>query len=328
MEDPSDRVMPLPALVGQERVTRALSLLAVDPRLGGVLLRGEKGTAKSTAARGLARVLPPVTDGGEERPAPFETLPLGVTEDQLLGTVDLEHALREGKKRFEPGLLARVHGGVLYVDEVNLLDDHIVDLLLDVAATGVNVVAREGVTASHPAELVLVGTMNPEEGDLRPQLLDRFGLCVDLAGVQDVETRAEVVTRVLAFEADREGFRRAWEDEERALRERIVRARELRPEVQVSPEVPRIAARMSLALGVQGHRADILLVRAAAAAAALEGRTEIEPADLDAASALVYPHRLRRRPFDDEAASADAIDAALRDAVEEEVEPEGKARAG
>lgn len=318
--------MPLPALVGQETVKQALLWLAVDPRLGGLLIRGDKGTAKSTAARGLARLLPPIVVDGEERAPPFETLPLGVTEDQLLGTLDLEHALREGEKRFQQGILGRVHRGVLYVDEVNLLDDHVVDLLLDVAASGVNVVAREGVSASHPAELMLVGTMNPEEGDLRPQLLDRFGLCVDLDGSSDPEVRAEIVGRVLAFERDPEAFRARWIEEEEALRARIAEARLLLPFVRVPPETTLAVARLSLSLDVAGHRADILTVKAAMAAAALDGSRVVRSRDIESAASLVYPHRLRRRPFDDPQDETDLREAARR-ALEEEPPP-GKARAG
>jgi len=308
-------ILPLSALVGQELVRQALILLAVDPSLSGVLLRGDKGTAKSTAARGLARLLPPMNDGTGL--PPFVTLPLGVTEDQLVGTLDLERALKDGEKRFQPGLLARAHGGVLYVDEVNLLEDHIVDLLLDVAASGVNVVARDGVTTTHAAELVLVGTMNPEEGELRPQLLDRFGMCVELRGETDEEMRAEIVTRVLAFESDPQGFHARWAEAEAGLAADILRARALLPEVRVDPSWHRAAARLSLALDVAGHRADILAVKAARVLAALADRRHVEPIDLETAATLVYPHRLRRRPFDEaRPANAELREEAQRCAAE------------
>lgn len=323
------RVLPLSALLGQDGVRDALLLVAVDPRLGGVLLRGEKGTAKSTAARALASVLPPVEIDGEWREAPFETLPLGVSEDQLLGTLDLEHALREGRKRFEPGLLARAHGGVLYVDEVNLLEDHLVDLLLDVAACGVNVVAREGVHVEHPADFVLVGTMNPEEGDLRPQLLDRFGLCVEVEGVRDPSLRADIVERVLELERDPEGIRARFAAEEEALRGRVANGRRLLRAVRVDRELRLAAARLSIELGADGHRADLLVVKAAAAHAALEERTTVLPADFELAAGWVYPHRARRRPFEERPLDEETLRRAAQRALEapEEV-GEGKARRG
>ncbi len=334
-------LFPLTALVGLDDLRLALTLVAVNPRLAGVLVRGEKGTAKSTAARALAALLPPAPvnqgcpygcaadrperwcDGCRgrehpvvERPAAFETLPLGVTEDQLLGSLDLEAALQRGERRFEPGLLARVNGGVLYVDEVNLLDDHVVDVLLDVAAMGVNTVAREGVSVTHPAEFALVGTMNPEEGELRPQLLDRFGLCVEVRGLSDVDARAEIVLRRLDFERDPTGFRARYEAAERALGARIAAARARRAEVRVGRGWCRAAASLALQVGVDGHRADLMLVEAAATLAALDGRVEVGEQDLVEAAALVLPHRLRRRPFDaGEAPDGDALRATAREAA-------------
>lgn len=325
--------MPFVALVGQATLKLALEMLAVDPKLGGVLIRGEKGTAKSTAARGLARLLPEVTlnagcpfgcphdrprvwchqcreNGSNEtvtrRPA-FETLPLGTTEDQLLGTIDLEHVLRSGEQRFAPGLLARVNGGVLYVDEVNLLDDHLVDLLLDVAASGVNIVAREGVAVQHPAELMLVGTMNPDEGELRPQLQDRFGLCVEVRGLADAEERADVVERYLAFERDPDGFAATWAGEEQATRTRIVAARPLLAQIEPARSWCRAAAELALTLEVDGHRADLLLVKGAATVAALNGRTELRAEDMARAATVVFPHRLRREPFAERVMSTDEL---------------------
>ena len=313
-------VLPFAALVGQEPLKLALQMLAVDPRIGGVLIRGEKGTAKSTAARALASLLPEVrvnagcrygcpaarpevwcgdcrerapTEASLRRPH-FETLPLGVTEDQLLGSLDLEHALRHGEQRFRPGILARVNQGVLYVDEVNLLDDHIVDLLLDVAAMGENRVAREGVAVSHPAELMLVGTMNPEEGELRPQLLDRFGLCAEVEALRDPEERAEVVLRRLAFDADPVAFCARFAAEQDAIAARIAEARLLLGRVEVERAFCIAAARLSLELGVDGQRADVLLVKGAAALAAFDGRTRPTLGDLETAATVVLPHRLTR----------------------------------
>lgn len=348
---PEDRCLPISAFVGAEEATLGLLLLAAHKGLGGLLLRGEKGTGKSTLGRGLARILPPAqVNGGCPygcpadrpelwceaclearpepacRPAPFVTLPLGATEDQVLGTVDLERALRSGERRFEPGLLARASGGVLYVDEVNLLDDHLVDLLLDVAATKVNVVAREGVTVSHPADFLLVGTMNPEEGELRPQLTDRFGLCAEVRHEEDPEQRAEIVARVLAFEADRAAFAAAHAAAEAELASRILRARQLLPAIGPDRSLMAAAARLSLDLGVDGHRADLLAVKASMAAAALEGRTVVEAGDLERVAPLVYAHRIRRRPFDAAALSAVEVRERARSALAGEGAPRKKAR--
>ena len=301
-------------------------MLGVDPGLKGLLIRGERGTAKSTAARALAELLPDVSTVvgcrfgcsaahraawcdeclalddaklGSTRP-PFETLPLGVSEDQLLGSIDLERALREGEQHFSPGLLARVNQGILYVDEVNLLEDHLVDLLLDVAATGTNVVAREGISITHPARFVLVGTMNPEEGELRPQILDRFGLCVEIRGLDDPVDRGEIVARRLAFEADPAGFSEQWNSECAALTEKIIRARDRLPDVALDTTWCVAAAEVALSFGVDGHRADILMIKGAATLAALDDRSTIEEGDLVQAAELVLPHRLKRRPFEEQ----------------------------
>lgn len=337
-----DRILPFSAVVGQDGVKRALMMLAVNPRLAGVLVRGDKGTAKSTAARGLAALLPDVRFNHEcrfncvsdrpdafcdscreksehrsvQRQPLFVTLPLGITEDQLLGSFDLEHALKAGEKRFEPGLLARVNHGVLYVDEINLLDDHIVDLLLDAAVSGVNIVAREGVSVSHQSEFMLVGTMNPEEGELRPQLQDRFGLCAEIKTLQTTAERAEIVRRTLDFEADPRAFRERWKEREEALRETIRSARHLLPKINPDPKWYEAAADLSISLGVHGHRSDILMIKASATLAALAGREVIANEDFEAAAPLVYAHRLKRKPFDtNEFSESDIVEQAHETAV-------------
>lgn len=324
---PKRPVYPFAALVGQELLKLALILNAVNPRLGGVLIRGEKGTAKSTAARGLAALLPrlPVVAGcpfhcdpedvaemcdecrkrqaaGETlpvryRPMPVVDLPLGTTEDRLLGTIDLEKAVKTGQRHFEPGILAAAHRGILYVDEVNLLDDHLVDVLLDAAAMGVNVVEREGISFAHPARFILVGTMNPEEGELRPQLLDRFGLCVEVAGLKDYALRMTVVERRLAFEADPEAFAAAWEEEQERLRLKILAARERLPRVGYSRDILRLITAICLDQGVDGHRADIFMLKCAQTLAAWHGRETVAPEDVKEAALLVLPHRLRKKPL-------------------------------
>ncbi len=315
---------PFAALVGQEPLKTALLLNAVCPAIGGVLVRGEKGTAKSTAARALRELLPPlrVIEGcpfhcdpeepwpecphndspGERRAVeaavPFIDLPLGATEDRVLGTLDFERALREGRRAFQPGLLAAAHRGILYIDEVNLLPDHLVDGLLDAAALGVHTVQREGVSMTHPARFLLIGTMNREEGDLRPQLLDRFGLMVEVAGPRDPEQRAEVVRRRLAFESDPAAFTARWEDEQDALRRKIVEARQRLPEVVLEDALLTVISRLCCEFEVDGLRADIAMHKAARALAALDGRTAATTDDVRKAAELVLPHRQRRRPFE------------------------------
>jgi magnesium chelatase subunit D len=341
---------PFAALVGQEQLKTALLLNAVSPAVGGVLIRGEKGTAKSTAARALAALLPPLQvvhgcpfhcdpaapwpecphcGAAEERraaesAAPFVDLPLGATEDRVLGTLDFERALREGRRAFQPGLLAAAHRGVLYIDEVNLLPDHLVDVLLDAAALGVNAVQREGVAVIHPARFLLIGTMNPEEGDLRPQLLDRFGLMVEVAGPRDPEVRAEVVRRRLAFEADPAAFAARWAGEQAALRERIVAARERLPGVVLPEGLLTAVSRLCCAFEVDGLRADIVLHKAARALAAFDGRAEVTPDDVRAAAELVLPHRQRRRPFEQPHLDRERLDECLSDLPRPQgSEPEG-----
>ena len=335
---------PFSAVVGQETLKLALLLNAVDPRVGGVLIRGEKGTAKSTAVRGLRSLLPPITvvsgcrfacdpadppswcDECRERaasePLPAEQvaarlveLPISATEDRIVGTLDFEHAIKRGEKRFEPGLLAKANRAILYVDEVNLLDDHLVDTLLDSAAMGVNSVEREGVSFRHPARFMLIGTMNPEEGELRPQLLDRFGLCVDVSGVRDPGARVEIVRRRRDFDADPVAFCDRWADDETELTASIVRGRLMLPSVRVSDELLFAIANLALSVGVDGHRADQAMARAAAALAALEGRDEPTVADVGRIAPLVLAHRVRRTLFDepriDSVAMAALIETAL-----------------
>ena len=294
---------PFSAVVGQDDVKLALLLNAVDPRIGGVLLRGQKGSAKSTLARGLAALLP-----GQ---APFVDLPVGATEDRLVGTIDIEAALTEGRRRFHPGLLAAAHGGVLYVDEVNLLPDHLVDVLLDVAASGVNRVEREGVSEAHPARFVLAGSMNPEEGELRPQLLDRFGLAVDVAANADPAERAEAVRRRLAHDADPAAFAREWADSEAGLRERLAAAR---PAALPGPLLEAVS-RLCAAAGAEGLRADLVICRAAAALAGWDDRGAATASDVRRVAPLALAHRRRRDPFEAPGMDRDQLEDALDEAL-------------
>ncbi len=320
-------IFPFTAIVGQERMKRALILNAVDTRIGGVLIRGERGTAKSTASRALAALLPKVKvvddcrfgcdpdkpnswcteckerfEGKTEvpfhvRPTSFVNLPVSATEDRVVGTLDIEQAIQKGERHFEPGVLASANRGLLYIDEVNLLDDHVVDVLLDSAAMGVNVVEREGISFSHPARFILVGTMNPEEGELRPQLLDRFALSVDIVGIRDARERVMIMERNLAFEQDAESFRQQWLPKEEELSRQIEQARELVAQVKhTSRDLLSIAA-LTSSLNVDGHRADLVILKAARAQAAFEGRTKITDHDIALAAELALPHRIKRTPF-------------------------------
>ena len=281
---------PLSAVVGQDDLKLALLLHAVDPRLGGVLIRGEKGSGKSTAARGLAALLPGT--------APFVELPVGATEDRVVGSLDLEGALLEGQRRLQPGLLAAAHEGVLYVDEVNLLPDHLVDLLIDAAAFGVNRVERDGLAVEHPCRFVLVGSMNPEEGELRPQLLDRFGLAVEVRAPRDPATRTEVVRRRLAFDADPAAFTARWQADEQALAGAIAAAVDRRAGVDVPDDVLAVASGLCAELDAEGLRADVVLARGAAALAALDGRAAATTGDVVRLAPLALAHRRRRGPLD------------------------------
>src|SRR5690242_20413334 len=336
-------LFPFSAVVGMDDLRLALILNAISPAIGGVLARGEKGTAKSTTVRALAAVLPPVEvvagcrfacdphapdpdcpDGPHDpsarslqRPAALRELPIGATEDRLVGSLDIERALTEGVKSFEPGLLAAAHRGVLYVDEVNLLHDHLVDLLLDAAALGTCYVERDGVSVRHAARFLLVGTMNPEEGELRPQLLDRFGLTVEAAAPRDPALRGEVVRRRLACDADPAGFGARWQAAETELAERIVAAQRLLPGVALPDATLRQVASVCAAFDVDGLRADLVTARAAIAHAAWQGRGEVTAVDVRAAARLALPHRRRRQPFDAPQLDEEELDRALAGAGED-----------
>ncbi|CAM3267743.1 VWA domain-containing protein [Tsukamurella hominis] len=308
----SDRY-PFSAVVGHDELRLALTLCAIAPAVGGVLVRGEKGTAKSTAARALAPLLPPRPDGA---PARLVELPIGATEDRVVGSLDLHRALGEGRVDFTPGLLADADGGILYVDEVNLLSDHLVDVLLDAAAMGRVTVERDAVSRSYPARFVLVGTMNPEEGELRPQLLDRFGLAVDVRASREVDARVEVMRRRLAFEADPSAFAAEYADADAEQARRIAEARDRLPAVALpDAELRRIAA-VCAAFDVDGMRADLVIARAARAHAAWRGAAEVTEDDVRVAAALALPHRKRRDPFDEPGLDDAELDRALDDARE------------
>lgn len=354
-------VFPFTAIVGQERMKKALVLNAINPNLGGVLIRGQKGTAKSTAARALSGLLPEIEvvedclfncnprqknqmcrgclerqAGGVELPVARRKikvvdLPLGATEDRLLGTLNIEQAIKKGEKVFEPGILASAHRGILYVDEVNLLDDHLVDVLLDSAAMGVNTVEREGVSFSHPARFILVGTMNPEEGELRPQLLDRFGLCVEVEGIADTEERIKVVERYTRYENDPHDFEASWSAEESSLAQLIVRAEELFPGVGYSKDILRLIAGIAAEMNVDGHRADIFMLKTARTIAAYHERTQVTDNDVKEAAELVLSHRMRRNPFQEQGIDKEKLEESIqkhRKQSEKETGGEHKASAG
>jgi magnesium chelatase subunit I len=317
-------VYPFAAIAGQDAMKQALLAVAVDPSIGGVLILGDRGTGKSTAVRALASLLPAVevVEGcrfgcapapaellcdecrarGERRvasrPMPMVDLPLGASEDRVTGALDLERALGAGEKAFEPGLLARAHRGFLYIDEVNLLEDGLVDLLLDVAASGENVVERDGLSVRHPARIILVGSGNPEEGELRPQFLDRFGLAVEVTTPTDIAERVEIVRRRDAFDLDPAAFVARWRDEEARMRETVVGARARLASVHTPDEVLEMAARLCVALGTDGLRGELVLVRAARALAALAGEEQVTPDAVRRIAPAALGHRLRRDPLD------------------------------
>ncbi len=318
---------PFSAIVGQTAMKQALVLTAIDPGIGGVLVFGDRGTGKSTAVRALAALLPEISavvgcpvnsariedvpewagvlsDNVIARPTPVIDLPLGVTEDRVIGALDIERALTRGEKAFEPGLLARANRGYLYIDEVNLLEDHIVDLLLDVAQSGENVVEREGLSIRHPARFVLVGSGNPEEGELRPQLLDRFGLSVEVTSPRDIETRVEVMTRRDAYENDFDAFMDVWRAQDTALREAILTARQALKVLKTPGVVLHDCAALCIALGSDGLRGELTLLRAARAQAAYEGAEAVTRAHLKSVAASALSHRLRRDPLDEAGSGA------------------------
>jgi magnesium chelatase subunit I len=330
---------PFSAIVAQEDMKRALLMAAVEPLLGGVLIFGDRGTGKSTAVRALAELLPGIDtrqgcrfncaparpqdacpvcspEGGRKQAktikirTPMVDLPLGATEDRICGALDLEKALVAGEKDFEPGLLAAANRGFLYIDEVNLLEDHLVDLLLDAAASGVNVVEREGLSIRHAARFALVGSGNPEEGDLRPQLLDRFGLSVEIRTIDDLGQRIEVIRRRDAYEADPDAFCQRWSRKDAAIRNKVVKARKILRQVDIPDDVLSRMSQLCMSLGIDGMRGELTLMRACRAAAALAGRPEVTWEDVSEISPMVLCHRLRRDPLDD-AGSAPRIERAV-----------------
>lgn len=323
---------PFSAIVAQDEMKLALLSAAIDPTIGGVLVLGDRGTGKSTAVRALAALLPPMqvvascrygcdpdqsrawcdecraraaNDGIKVRraPVPVVDLPLGATEDRVVGALDIERALTQGVKSFEPGLLARANRGFLYIDEVNLLEDHLVDLLIDVAASGENVVEREGLSVRHPARFVIVGSGNPEEGELRPQLLDRFGLSVEVRTPTDLSSRVEVVRRRDEFEREPEAFAQKWKKKDAQIRRRIVEARERLASVAISEAMLRLTAQLCMALGTDGLRGELTLMRTARAWASYEGASEVTESHLRTAAPPALRHRLRRNPLDETAST-------------------------
>jgi len=320
------QLYPFSAIVGQERMKTALILNAINPGIGGVLIRGERGTAKSTAVRSLATLLPDmdVVQGcpfgcnpndpdtmcmecrrryEEKTIVPAKTrmrvveLPVSSTEDKVVGTLDISEAIKSGDKKFEPGVLAEANRNILYVDEVNLLNDHIVDVLLDAAAMGLNTVEREGISFSHPSNFILVGTMNPEEGDLRPQLLDRFGLCVNIEGISDPDVRLDIVRRRMEFDRDPEAFRKKYLSDDDELRRRITEAKALLPQVTISDAILRNIVDICIEAGVDGHRGDIAMMKVSSTMAAFKGRTEVTADDLRDTADMVLLHRMKKTPF-------------------------------
>lgn len=352
-------IYPFTAIVGQERMKRALVLNAVNPKIGGVLIRGERGTGKSTAARAMAALLPQIevfvdSPFNDDPSAPntwsdwvkqqkaiskdliiakrrirFVDLPVSATEDRVVGTLDIEKAIQKGEKHFEPGVLAAANRGLLYIDEVNLLDDHVVDLLLDSAAMGVNIVEREGISFSHPARFILVGTMNPEEGDLRPQLLDRFALSVEILGLREARERVLIMQRNLSFEEDPENFYQQWYEKEEELSRQIEQARTILDQVTYSNRDLLSIAALTSSLNVDGHRADLVILKTARAHAAFEDRKSISDRDIALAAELALPHRIKRGPFHQAEISMEDLQERIEQlhgstASETETEPEPK----
>jgi Mg-chelatase subunit ChlI len=337
---------PFTAIVGQDTMKLALILNAINPSIGGVLVKGEKGTAKSTAVRALANVLPQLEivadcpfscppnrlqemcascteryQAGEELPVSYRkmrviNLPINASEDRVVGTLDLEKALKEGELQFAPGVLAEANRGILYVDEVNLLDDHIVDVLLDAAAMGQNIVEREGVSYNHPARFILVGTMNPEEGDLRPQLLDRFGLSLEIGGIRDVALRVEIVERRQQYELDPAAFVTQYQQQEQELAEQIVQAKERLHEVEVSRDMLRLIARINIELDTDGHRGDIVLRKTAQTYAAYMGKPAVTPNEIFKVADMALSHRLKHTALDKVTRSVTEVLNSIRQSIQ------------
>ncbi|MGP8320749.1 MAG: magnesium chelatase subunit D family protein [Methanosarcinaceae archaeon] len=346
------KILPFTAIVGQDQMKKALILNAINPRIGGVLIRGEKGTAKSTAVRALAELLPDIevvngcpfncnpADMGEmcdicyehsvngEKPESVTRrtrvidLPLGCTEDRVVGTLNIEKAIKEGIRALDPGILAAANRGILYIDEINLLDDHVADVLLDAAAMGVNIVEREGVSVGHPARFILVGTMNPEEGELRPQLLDRFGLQSTVESISDVDARVEIVKIAERFETDGEECKKEFKDQQIDLNKKIVKAKTLLPEVTISDDLLITTAKMCIELGVKTHRAEIVITRTAKTIAAFDDRIQVTLNDIKEAMELALPHRMRRKPFEPPQLDTDKLDKMMDDEKREREEKE------
>ena len=346
------QILPFTAIVGQERMKKALLLNAINPKIGGVLIRGEKGTAKSTAVRALAELLPEIevvgncpfncnpdnpdemcdicyesTENGGKlnivtRKRRVVDLPLGCTEDRVVGTLNIEKAIKEGIRALEPGILAAANRGILYIDEINLLDDHVADVLLDSAAMAVNVVEREGISVSHPSRFILVGTMNPEEGEIRPQLLDRFGLQANVESLNDVDERVAIVKVAEQFDADPEGFRKSYESQQRELGEKISNAETILPDARISDDLLRTTAEMCIELGVRTHRAEIVITRTARTIAAFDSRTEVTLADIKEAMELALPHRMRKKPFEPPELDTEKLDRMMEEKSEEKQKPD------
>lgn len=331
---------PFSAIVGQERMKIALILNAINPTIGGVLIRGERGTAKSTAVRSLATLLPEMdivtgcpygcnpndpdtmcadcrtkheagTITSSKRKMRVVELPVSSTEDKVVGTLDIGEAIKSGEKRFDPGVLAEANRNILYVDEVNLLNDHIVDVLLDAAAMGLNTVEREGISFSHPANFILIGTMNPEEGDLRPQLLDRFGLCVSIEGIDNPDVRLDIVKRKMEFDKNPDAFRKIFATDDDELRRRIVEAKALLPDVRISDDMLRRIVEICIEAGVDGHRGDIAMMKVSSTLAAYRGRTEVKLEDLRDTADMVLLHRMKKTPFSEMRLDREKLDSLL-----------------
>ncbi len=339
MSEKHERILyPFSAIVGQEKMKTALILNAVNPSIGGVLIRGERGTAKSTAVRSLATLLPeqdmvvgcPFGCDPNDPDSMCEAcrskkenlqrikqrmrvveLPVSATEDKVVGTLDISAAIKSGDKKFEPGILAEANRNILYVDEVNLLNDHIVDVLLDSAAMGINTVEREGISFSHPAKFILIGTMNPEEGDLRPQLLDRFGLCVNIEGINDPDIRLEILKRKMDFDDDPIKFRKDWAADEKKIEDDIIRTKNALPDVIIDNHMLRKIVEICIALDVDGHRGDIAMMKVSKTLAAYDGRTKVDVNDIKRSAEMVLLHRMRKTPFSDVKLDGSIIDSVL-----------------